>query len=114
MGKITSIIGLVLISAAGIIAALSTNYEDIIKAKKELSAKYINKATTELESKNYGKAENFAKLAIKADPENKKAYELITKITKATIAPAAASQEAKEPKKEAPKPKRRAMPDLGC
>jgi len=111
MGKITSIIGLVLIAAAGIIAALSTSYEDVIKGKKELSSTYITKAETELENKNYGKAEEFAKQAIQADPSNKKAYEVIVAITKATVAPVVAKS---EEKKEAPKPKRRAMPDLGC
>jgi Tfp pilus assembly protein PilF len=109
MSKITSIIGLVLISAAGIIVALSTSYADVIKAKKELSSKYINKAKTELENKNYGKAEEFAKLAIKADPENKQAYEVIVDITKATVAPVAKTEE----KKEAPKPKKISI-DLGC
>ncbi len=111
MNKITSIIGLVLISAAGIIAALSTNYEDVIKAKKELSSKYINKAQVELDNKNYGKAENFAKLAIKADPNNKDAFELIKNITKASL-PIATTQESK--KEEAPKPKKKISIDLGC
>ena len=110
MGKITSIVGLVLITAAGIIVALTSSYQDVIKGKKELSVKYVNKAQNALESKNYGDAEKFAKEAIKADPENKAAYDLIAEVVKATVAPTAAKTE----KKEAPKPKKRAMPDLGC
>ncbi len=109
MGKITSIIGLVLISAAGIIAALSTNYQDVIKAKKELCKGYISKAQSALDNKNYGDAEKFAKLAMKADPENKAVYDVLADITKATVAPASASAP-----KTAPKPKKKISIDLGC
>ncbi len=109
MNKITSIVGLVLITAAGIIVALTSNYADIIKGKKELCKSYITKAQSALDNKNYGDAQKFAKEAIKADPENRAAYDLIAEITKATVAPASATE-----KKEAPKPKKKISIDLGC
>lgn len=104
MSKIVSIVGIVLIVAAGVLAAVSTKQEDVIKAKKTLCAKYIANAEDALTAKDFSKAKKFATLAIKADPENSSAYALVTKIaqaqsggsTQTTQAPATTAQPAKK------------------
>ncbi len=83
MSKITSAVGIVLIAAAGVVAAVSTSHEDIIKAKKTLYAKYTKDAETALAQKDFDKALKFAKLAIQKDPKNKLGYKILTKIADA-------------------------------
>jgi len=107
MSKIISIVGIVLIIAAGVLAAVSSTKEDVIKSKKELCTKYTKDAEAALAQKDFEKAMKFAKLAIKVDPENKSAYKVLTKIAdakcsgtvpaaqKATTTPANAQKPAK-------------------
>jgi len=82
MGKITSIVGLVLIVAAGLVASISTNYEDRIKTNKELCEKYTKNAKEALKSGDTKKAVKFAKMAIKVDPTNKAGYKALEEIYK--------------------------------
>jgi len=97
MGKITSIVGLVLIVAAGVLASVSTTYEDQIKAKKELCKKYIKNATEALEQGDKKSALKFVKMALKTDPDNKVIYTLLQKINGggASTAPTASKKEEK-------------------
>ncbi len=83
MSKIVSTVGIVLIVAAGVLTAVSASKEDVIKSKKELCAKYTKNAEAALAQKDFDKATKFAKLAIKADPENKSGYKVLTKIADA-------------------------------
>ena len=85
MSKIISIVGIVLIVAAGILASVSTKQEDILKAKKALCAKYVKNADDALAKGDFKAAQKFAKLAIKADPENSSGYKIVTKIATAQI-----------------------------
>ena len=80
MGKITSIVGLVLIVAAGLLASFSTNYETQIKANKELCAKYIKSAKDALNSGDKKSALKFVKKAFKVDANNKELYALLQDI----------------------------------
>ena len=122
MGKITSIVGLVLIVAAGILASVSTNYEDQIKANKELCTKYISNAKDALKSGDKKAAKKFAKKAFKLDPDNKELYTLLQEINGATISKKSAApvktEEQKAPaaaKKEAPAAEEEEEEDgLGC
>jgi len=98
MSKIISIVGIALIAAAGVLTALSTSKEDLLKANKTLCAKYTKDAETALQSKDFSKALKFAKLAIKVDPDNKSGYKILAKITDAKCqgnAPATNSAPAK-------------------
>ncbi len=83
MNKIISIVGIVLIVAAGVLAAVSSTKEDVLKSKKELCAKYTKDAEAALAQKDFTRAMKFAKLAIKVDPENKSGYQVLTKIADA-------------------------------
>ena len=83
MSKLTSAVGIVLIAAAGAVAALSSSHEDVLKANKTLCEKYTKNAETALSSKDYKGATKFAKLAIKVDPSNKSGYKVLTKISDA-------------------------------
>ena len=109
MGKITSIVGLVLIVAAGILASVSTTYEDQIKAKQELSSKYIKSAKEALSKGDKKAALKFVKMAFKADPDNKQVFKLLQEINGASAVakPASVSKKA-ESKTEAPAPKKEA------
>ncbi|HGZ70956.1 MAG TPA: hypothetical protein ENK74_06110 [Nitratifractor sp.] len=90
MSKTVSIVGLLLIVAAGLLASVATNQEDILKANKALCAKYTANAQTALTSKDFAKATKFAKQAIKVDPDNKSGYKMLEKIAAAQFTPAAA------------------------
>jgi Tfp pilus assembly protein PilF len=119
MGKIISIVGLALIVAAGLLASVATTQEDIIKANKELCAKYTANAESALKNKDFAKALKFAKQAIKVDPDNKSGYKMLEKIAAAQFAPAAATKSgtsatpaAKTPGKPTPAPA--SEEELGC
>jgi len=99
MGKITSIVGIILIAAAGVVAALSANQEDLLKANKELCAKYTKNAEAALASKDFKQAIKFAKQAIKVDPDNKAGFKILDKIVAAKCS---ASSPAKSETKAAP------------
>jgi len=123
MSKIVSLVGIVLITAAGVLTALSANKEDVLKAKKELCAKYTKNAELALQSKDFDKAFKFAKLAIKVDPENKSGYKVLAKITDAKCqgnAPAstntAPAKTATQPAKAPLKPAKPAAEEeeMGC
>jgi len=86
MNKIISIVGIVLITAAGVLTALSASKEDVIKSKKILCEKYTKNAEVALQQKDFDKAFKFAKLAIKVDPENKLGYKVLEKIMNAKCA----------------------------
>jgi len=113
MGKITSIVGLVLIVAAGILAAVSTNYETQLKANKVLSEKYIKNAKEALTKGDKKAATKFLKMAFKADPDNKQVFKLLQEISGATTATKATTKtedkKAADTKKEA-EPKKPAAP----
>jgi len=100
MGKITSIVGLVLIVAAGVLASVSISYEDQIKAKKELSAKYIKNAKEALSKGDKKAATKFVKMAFKADPDNKEVFKLLQQISSGS---ASTAQAPAPTAKEAPK-----------
>ena len=94
MSKLTSAVGVVLIAAAGALAALSSSHEDVLNANKTLCEKYTKNAESALASKDYKGAIKFAKLAIKSDPSNKSGYKVLTKISNAQCSgntPAASS-----------------------
>ena len=80
MGKIISIVGLVLIISAGVLASVSVGYEEQLKAKEEISMKYVNSAKEALESGDKKKALKFIKMALKAYPDNKEVYKLLEEI----------------------------------
>jgi len=80
MSKIISVVGIVLIAGAGVVTAISSSKEDVLKSKKAFCAKYTKNSELALQSKDYDKAFKFAKLAIKADPENKSGYKILSKI----------------------------------
>jgi Tfp pilus assembly protein PilF len=82
---------LALIVAAGLLASVATTQEDIIKANKELCAKYTANAESALKNKDFAKATKFAKQAIKVDPDNKSGYKMLEKIAAAQFTPAAAT-----------------------
>jgi Tfp pilus assembly protein PilF len=105
MGKITSIVGLVLIVAAGVLAAVSTNYQDQIKAKQKICSQYINSAKEALKKGDKDKASEFANKAFKVDPNNKALYELLKEIHGASEAKTASKK---------PAPKKTISIDLGC
>jgi Tfp pilus assembly protein PilF len=107
MSKIVSIVGLGLIVAAGALTVASTNYETQQKANKELCKTYITNAKEALKSGDKDKANNFAKKAFKVDSQNNAIFELLKEIN-------GANKETSSQNSEKPKPKRRAMPDLGC
>jgi len=86
MSKIISIVGIVLITAAGILTAVSANKENVLKSKKILCAKYTKNAQEALKTKDFDKAFKFAKLAIKVDPENKSGYKVMAQISDAKCA----------------------------
>ncbi len=122
MKSVTSIVGIVLILAAGVLAAVSTGHQDVIKANKELCAKYTKDAKAALAQKDFNKAWKFAKLAIKVDPENKLGYNVIKEIADAQCSgkvPATATQKAsapasaKQPATPA-KPAPAAEEEMGC
>jgi len=124
MSKIVSVVGIVLITAAGVLTALSANKEDVLKSKKILCEKYTKDAELALQSKDFNKALKFAKLAIKVDPENKSGYKILAKITDAkcqgnapattTTAPAkTTTQPTKAPLKPA-KPAAEEEEEMGC
>ena len=96
MGKITSMVGLVLIVAAGILASVSTNYEDQIKAKKTLCAKYIKNASEALNKGDKKSALKFAKMAFKVDPDNKQVFKILQEINGANAAKPAVKTEGKK------------------
>ncbi len=120
MNKVISIVGLVLIAAAGVLAAISTSHEDILKSKKELCAKYTKNAQAALANNDIEKAFKFAKLAIKADPENRAGYKVLAQITdakckasqpssaKAAAASSTEADNAKTENKAAQKPEEKA------
>ena len=121
MGKITSIVGLVLILAAGVLASLSTSYEDRLKVKEELCAKYTKNAKEALKKGDLKAAVKFAKLAIKTDPENKSGYKVLEEIYKSQCssnapAPANSAVKGSETKKAPAKPKEEEAEEeeLGC
>ena len=89
MSKITSIVGMLLIIAAGVLAAVSSTKEDVIKSKKEISSKYLKNAEAALAQKDINKAFKFVKLALKADPDNKAVFKVLQKISDAKCANAA-------------------------
>ena len=76
MSKIISVVGIVLIVAAGALTAVSASKEDVIKSKKALCAKYTKNAEAALAQKDFDKATKFA-------TENKSGYKVLTKIADA-------------------------------
>jgi len=116
MNKVTSIVGIVLIVAAGILAAVSSTKEDVIKSKKELCAKYTKNAEAALAQKDFTKAFKFAKLAIKVDPENKSGYKVFSKIADAQCSGKVPTNTTAKPAegKAAAKPAPAAAEDMGC
>jgi len=124
MGKITSIVGLVLIVSAGILASVSINYESQIKTKKELSSKYIQNAKEALSRGDKKSATKFIKMALKIDPNNKQIFKLIQElsgVTNTATKPTSISKktenktESLESKKEAPVAEEEEEDDgLGC
>ena len=120
MGKITSIVGLVLIVAAGVLASVSVSYEDQIKANKELCTKYIKSAKEALSKGDKKAAAKFAKMAFKVDPDNKQVFKLIQEINGSdTTKPVAKTEEGKTKpeaaKKTAPEAEEEEEEDgLGC
>jgi len=99
MSKIISVVGIVLITAAGVLTAVSASKEDIIKSKKALCAKYTKDADVALASKDFKKAIKLAKLAIKVDPDNKAGFKILDKIN---VAKCSASAPAKSETKASP------------
>ena len=117
MNKITSIVGIVLIVAAGVLAAVSSTKEDIIKSKKELCAKYTKNAEAALAQKDFDKAYKFAQLAIKVDPENKLGFKVLKKIADAQCSgkvPANTTNNQAQEKKAPAKPAPAAEEEMGC
>lgn len=122
MSKITSIVGMLLIIAAGALAAFSSTKEDVIKSKKEISTKYLKDAEAALAQKDVNKAFKFVKLALKADPDNKAVFKVLQKISDAKCANAAPvkaqnSAEKKETnssQKAAPAPAAAEEEEMGC
>jgi Tfp pilus assembly protein PilF len=109
MGKITSVVGLVLIVAAGLLASFSTNYETQIEANKKLCAKYLKSAKDALSSGDKKSASKFAKKAFKLDPDNKELYALLQEINgasnqKSVAQPQEAKKEGNTKAKEPAKP----------
>lgn len=124
MGKITSIIGLVLIVAAGIVASVSTSYEKELENKKKLCKKYVNSAKEALKKQNYGDAKKFIQNALKVDPQNKAAIKTLMEISLAqnpvSAAPAQNSAQTQNNSNNQAKPqqatpsKEESEDDLGC
>lgn len=117
MSKIISIVGIVLIVAAGLLAAVSTKQEGVLKAKKTLCAKYTKSAEDALAKSDYQGAQKFAKLAIKADPENHSGYTMVAKIAQAQSGGSSAKAPATsaQPGKKKLTPAQQAELDsLGC
>ena len=122
MNKIISVVGIVLIVAAGLVASLSASKEDILKSKKIICEKYVKNAQQALKSGDFKSALKFAKLAIKADPENKAGFKVLTQIadakckasmpavTKTTVTPAAKPAKEATPAKPAPAEEE----EMGC
>ena len=115
MSKIISVVGIVLVVAAGALTAVSASKEDVIKSKKSLCAKYTKDAEAALASKDFAKATKFAKLAIKVDPENKSGYAALSKIADAQCTGNAPTTNGNTPAKApAKKPAPAADEDMGC
>jgi len=103
MGKIISIVGLILIVSAGVLASISTSYEAQLKAKEQIAQKYIINAKEALKSGDKQKALKFIKMAIKVYPDNKEAFKLLEEIyasnnktSTSTNKPAASQEEEEE------------------
>ena len=113
MNKIVSAVGLMLIVAAGVLVALSTSHEDILKANQELCAKYTKNAKEALKSGDIKKAKKFAKMAIKVDPDNKLAYktyeEVILSQCQSRATPASTTKEESK-NSQTPAPKKAPAP----
>jgi hypothetical protein len=78
MKVISSIVGLVLLSAAFILAYLAnTNANEMITKKEAIVMKYVDDSTTALEEENISDAIKFAKLAIAADTKNKAGFKAL-------------------------------------
>jgi len=118
MNKIISVVGIVLIVAAGLVASLSASKEDILKSKKIICEKYVKNAQQALKSGDFKSALKFAKLAIKADPENKAGFKILAQIADAKCKasmPAAAKTNAPAAKPSAPaKPAPAEEEEMGC
>ena len=116
MSKIISIVGLVLIVAAGLLASVSTSKEDILKSKKALCAKYTASAEEALKNKEFDKAIKFAKEAIQVDPSNKSGYKVLEKIYTAQCSGTvpAATNNTNNSKAAKPAPKKDEEEELGC
>ncbi len=114
MNKIISIVGIVLIVAAGVLAAVSSTKEDVLKSKKELCAKYTKDAEAALAQKDFTKAMKFAKLAIKVDPENKSGYKVLTKIADAQCSGKVPTNTAAPAGKKPAKSDAEEEEELGC
>ncbi|NPA27818.1 MAG: hypothetical protein GXN91_02035 [Epsilonproteobacteria bacterium] len=82
MGRVISIVGLILIISAGVLAAVSVDYETQLKKQQEISFKYIKNAKEALEKGDKQQAIKFIKMAIKSYPDNKEAYKLLEQIYK--------------------------------
>jgi hypothetical protein len=78
MKVISSIVGLVLLSAAFILAYLSnTNANEMIANKQAIVMKYVSDSTAALEEEDLSAAIKFAKLAIAADAKNRAGFKAL-------------------------------------
>jgi len=75
MQKISILVGAVLLVAASALSYFSaTNGKKMLEKKDAIVMKYVNASDTALEDEDIKNAIKYAKLAIQADPKNKKGY----------------------------------------
>jgi Tfp pilus assembly protein PilF len=103
MGRVISIIGLLLIVGAGVLASVSTTYEEQLQAKKEIVAKYVKSAKEAIDSGDKKEAIKFIKKAIKVDPDSKEPFKLLEKIYTSSAQPTATQSNQNTQKTEATK-----------
>ncbi len=80
MGRVISIVGLILIISAGVLTAVSVTYEEQLNAKREIVSKYLKNAEEALKSGDKKEAIKFVKKAIKVDPDSKEPFKFLDKI----------------------------------
>jgi|AAUQ01.1.fsa_nt_gi Tfp pilus assembly protein PilF len=119
MGRVISIVGLILIISAGVLTAVSVTYEEQLNAKREIVSKYLKNAEEALKSGDKKEAIKFVKKAIKVDPDSKEPFKFLDKIyqtTAVSTAQKAESTTATPVKSEPQKPQasEEEEEDLGC
>jgi len=124
MKLISSIVGVVLLSASIALAYLAnTNAQKVMASKNLIVEKYVKNSTDALATQDIKGAVKFAKLAIAADPKNKAGFKALEAVYEVKYKPAENNDEESveeptkddSPSKEAPAAEEEEEEtDMGC